>query len=51
MFENAEEQNDMMKLLDDWIDDPQNMMTAFVELKDKEEENTCHLSNKGILRF
>ncbi|MBW2216243.1 MAG: hypothetical protein JRF34_03500, partial [Deltaproteobacteria bacterium] len=35
MFENAEEQNDMMKLLDGWIDDPQNMKTAFVELKDK----------------
>ena len=35
MFENADEQNDMMKLLDGWIDDPQDMKTAFIELKDK----------------
>jgi len=35
MFENADEQNSLVKLLDGWIDDPQNMKTAFVELKAK----------------
>jgi len=35
MFENTDEQNDMIRLLDRWTDDPQNMKTAFVELKNK----------------
>ena len=35
MFENNDEQNDMVRLLDGWTDDPQNMKTAFVELKNK----------------
>jgi hypothetical protein len=35
MFENADEQKDMMKLFDAWSHDPQNMKTAFLELKDK----------------
>ncbi len=35
MFEHNSEQNEMMEMLEAWIDDPQNMKDVFIRLKDK----------------